>query len=261
MRLKNKFAVIIGGSSGIGEAVSRRFLEEGCNLVITYNSEKGKIGAQNLESVAKQKKIEFYYRHLDIISKKQIQVFFSELKTLTGKLDIAVNNAGVSSMKDFTELTEKDWDYNMDINAKGMFFCCQEEAKIMVKQNFGRIINTASLASKIGAPYLVHYSASKYAVLGLTFSMAMELAKYNITVNAICPGIVLTDMIQREWQWESSLRGISKEKLIKIQKESVPLTRFATPEDIANMFFFLASDDADYITGQAFNVNGGIENH
>ena len=163
--------------------------------------------------------------------------------------------------KDFTELTEEDWNYNMDINAKGMFFCCQEEAKIMIGQNRGKIINTASLASKIGAPYLVHYSASKYAVLGLTFSMAMELAKYNITVNAICPGIVLTDMIQREWQWESSLRGISKEKLIKIQKESVPLTRFATPEDIANMFFFLASDDADYITGQAFNVNGGIENH
>ena len=125
----------------------------------------------------------------------------------------------------------------------------------------GKIVNTASLAAKVGAPYLAHYAASKFAVLGFTYTMALELSKYNINVNAVCPGIVLTDMIKREWKWESGLRGIDEKTLVNSLKEGVPLERFATPKDVANMFLFLASEDSDYITGQAFNVNGGIENH
>ena len=131
----------------------------------------------------------------------------------------------------------------------------------MINQNYGKIVNTASIASKIGAPYLAHYTASKFAVLGLTFTMALELAKYNINVNAICPGTVLTDMILRGWEWESKLRGINKEEFVENWRESIPLKRFAKPEDIANMVLFLSSDESNYITGQAFNVNGGSENH
>lgn len=261
MRLKDKFALIIGGAIGIGGAITRRFIKEGCNLMITYYNEREKIEVQKLEREIKDTGTKFYHGQLDVLSKKQIIKFFKQLSAVTNKLDIAVNNAGVSSMKSFTELTEEDWDFNMDTNAKGMFFCCQEEAKIMVEQKNGKIINTASLAAKIGAPYLAHYAASKFAVLGFTFSMAIELSKYNINVNAVCPGIVLTDMIQREWKWESELRGIDQEIFVNNLKNSIPLGRFSTPEDVASMFLFLASDDSNYITGQAFNVNGGSENH
>ncbi len=261
MRLKNRFAVIIGGASGIGKAITRSFMDEGSDLMITYYNEKSKNDAQKLEREAKEKGTNLYYSRVDVLSKKQIIGFFEEVKKLAGRIDIAVNNSGVSSMRKFIELTEEDWDYNMDVNAKGIFFCCQEEAKIMMKQNSGKIINTASLASKIGAPFLAHYAASKFALLGFTFTMALELAQYNINVNAVCPGVVLTDMIQREWEWESQIRGINKETLISNIKQSVPLGRFATPEDIANLFVFLASDDSNYITGQAFNINGGMESH
>ncbi len=261
MRLKNKFALIIGGAIGIGGAITRRFIKEGCDLMITYYSEKEKTEVQKLEREAKETGIKFYYEQLDVLSKKQIIEFFKKINAVTNKLDIAVNNAGVSSMKSFIELTEEDWDFNMDTNAKGMFFCCQEEAKIMIEQKNGKIINTASLAAKIGAPFLAHYAASKFAVLGFTFTMAIELSKYNINVNAVCPGIVLTEMIKREWEWESKLRGINQETFINNLKDSIPLRRFASPEDVASMFLFLASDDSNYVTGQAFNVNGGSENH
>jgi NAD(P)-dependent dehydrogenase (short-subunit alcohol dehydrogenase family) len=261
MRLKNKFAVIIGGAIGIGAAITHAFAREGCDLLITHLGDKEKAEAEKIEKEVKKFGIKFYFEDLDVLKKDKIYAFFNKLPQYSNKLDIAVNNAGVSSMRSFVDLTEEDWDFNKDVNAKGMFFCCQEEAKIMMKQNSGKIINTASLAAKIGVPFLAHYTASKFAVLGFSYSMAIELAKYNITVNSVCPGIVLTDMIRREWKWESKLRGMEEEEFVNSIKESIPLGRFAKPEDIANMFLFLASSESDYISGQAFNVNGGSENH
>ena len=149
----------------------------------------------------------------------------------------------------------------MRINTKALFLCCQEEARIMIKQNHGKIINTASLAAKFGVPYLAHYSASKFAVLGLTYTMSKELGANNIKVNAVCPGLAVTDMKEEDWERRSRLFGISKEEMIERDKSRVPLGRFATPEDVADVFFFLSSEDSDYITGQSFNVDGGIENH
>lgn len=261
MRLKNKFAIIIGGAIGIGAAITNAFAKEGCDLLITNHGEKEKNEAAKIGKNVKKYGIKFYYEDMDVLKKDQILVFFNNLPKYTDKLDIAVNNAGVSSMKNFVDLTEEDWDFNMDVNAKGMFFCCQEEAKIMIRQNYGKIINTASLAAKIGVPYLVHYAASKFAVLGLTYSLALELAKYKINVNAVCPGIVLTDMIRREWKWESELRGVAEKDFVENLRQSIPLGRFAEPEDVANMFLYLASDESDYITGQSFNVNGGSRSH
>jgi len=261
MRLKNKFAVIIGGAIGIGAAITNAFAREGCDLLITHLGDKEKDEAARIAEEVKKFGIKFYYEDLNVLKKDQITAFFKKLPDYTKKLDIAVNNAGVSSMRSFIDLTEEDWDFNMDINAKGMFFCCQEEAKIMMKQNSGKIINTASLAAKIGVPYLAHYCASKFAILGFSYSMTHELAKYNITVNSVCPGIVLTDMIRREWKWEAKLRGISEEEFVNGVRKSIPLDRFATPEDIAKVFLFLASEESDYISGQAFNVNGGSESH
>jgi len=261
MRLKNKFAVIIGGAIGIGAAITNTFAKEGCNLLITHHGDGEKIEAEKISENVKKFGIKFYYEDLDVLKKEQIISLFKRLPQYSEKFDIAVNNAGVSNMKSFVDLTEQDWDFNMDINAKGMFFCCQEEAKIMIKQNYGKILNTASLAAKIAVPFLAHYTASKFAVLGFTYTMAHELAPYNITVNAVCPGVVLTDMIRREWKWESALRGVGEKDFVENLRNSIPLNRFAKPEDIANMFLFLASDESDYITGQSFNVNGGQESH
>ncbi len=131
----------------------------------------------------------------------------------------------------------------------------------MIKQKSGKIINNASLAAKRGAPFLGHYSASKFAVLGLTYTMALELAPYGITVNAVCPGIVETGMIRREWKWEGDLRGMTPDQVREEVLSTIPLGRLAQPEDIAAVVAFLASKDADYMTGQALNINGGMENH
>ena len=124
MTLKNKFAVIIGGATGIGNAITRRFAREGCNLFITYHSNKGKLEAKELEKSLKEFNIKFYYESLDVLKKDKIKNFYKKVKNYSEKLDIAVNNAGVSNMKNFIDLTEEDWDFNMDVNAKGMFFCC-----------------------------------------------------------------------------------------------------------------------------------------
>ena len=259
MKLKNKYGIIIGGSVGIGAAISKKLGKEGCNLVITYN--KGKKEAEKLEEVFKAYNIKYFYEHLDVSNNENIKSFFKKLTTIVPRVDIAINNAGVETENRFIDITEEEWDFVMNVNIKGLFLCCQEEAKIMIKQNSGKIINTGSLAAKIGVPFIAHYSASKFAVLGLTFSMARELAPYNIKVNAVCPGIVLTKMIQQAWSSKSKFMGLKKAELIERDRLRIPLDRFATPEDIANMFYFLSSDESDYITGQAFNVNGGMENH
>jgi len=261
MKLKNKFAVIIGGAIGIGKAISKRLGKEGCNLIITYHGDSEKEEAEKLKEVFKDYQIKYSCENLDVLGKDEIISFFKKVKSITSRLDIAINNAGVSTKNKFIDLTEKEWDFNMDVNAKGMFFCCQEEAKIMMKQKKGKVVNTASIAGKAGYPLLAHYCASKFAVLGFTFTMAKELAEYNINVNAVCPGQVYTDMIKREWSWEAKITNIEREKVIKMAKKSIPLGRLAMPEDIANLVFFLTSEDSDYITGQAFNVDGGRENH
>lgn len=261
MKLKNKFAVIVGGVVGIGAAISKRFGREGCNLIISYHGESEKGEISRLEGALKKNKIKYYFENLDVLKKDHIKAFFNKVKEITQVLDIAINNAGAATENNFVDLAEKEWDFVMDVNAKGMFLCCQEEARIMIKQNFGKIINTASLASKTGVQYIVHYSASKYAVLGLTFTMAKELAVYNINVNAVCPGIVLTGMKERNWHARAQLCDLGYDEIVEKDRAKIPLGRFATPDDIANMFYFLALEDSDYITGQGFNVDGGLENH
>lgn len=197
----------------------------------------------------------------DVSNSEDVEHMASKAVDYFGKIDILVNNAGISSMAPFVKLTEEDWDTNMNINARGQFLCSKVVAKYMIKQKSGKIINNASLAAKRGARFLAHYSASKFAVLGLTYTMALELAPYNITVNAICPGIVETDMIRREWRWEANLRGISPDEVKDEVLGEIPLGRLCQPEDVAGVVAFLASRDADYLTGQAININGGMESH
>ena len=156
------------------------------------------------------------------------------------------------------ELTDEEWDRNFAVNSRGIFLSNQIAARHFVAQRRGVIVNTASLASKVGAPYLAHYSASKFAVVGWTQALARELASAGIRVNAVCPGFVKTDMQAREVVWESKLRGISTDEVIAGYVAQTPLGRLELPEDVADVIVFLCSDAARFMTGQALNVTGGV---
>lgn len=258
MKLTGKIAIVTGASQGIGRAITLRLAREGASLVI------GDIDVEAAEKVAREVRdggTEALVVKVDVTKAEEVNKVIGEIAEKFGRIDILVNNAGISSMALVVDLKEKDWDANMRVNAKGVFLCSRAVARQMIKQKSGKIINNASLAAKRGAPFLGHYSASKFAVLGLTYTMALELAPYGITVNAVCPGIVETGMIRREWKWEGDLRGMTADQVREEVLSTIPLGRLAQPEDIAAVVAFLASKDADYMTGQALNINGGMENH
>jgi meso-butanediol dehydrogenase/(S,S)-butanediol dehydrogenase/diacetyl reductase len=195
----------------------------------------------------------------DVTRWDQVQEMVKQTVDQLGKLDIAVNNAGVISIKPVEELTEDDWDFVNDVNAKGVFLCCKAEIAPMKRQNWGRIINVASIAGKLGFPDLAHYSASKFAVVGFTNSLAKELAKTGITVNAICPGIIGTAMwygptgLAEKWKQPGETMEASWKRH---QETLIPQGVGQTPEDMGDLAVYFAM--ADHVTGQAINVDGGF---
>ena len=176
-----------------------------------------------------------------------------------GQIDILVNNAGVTRSLGFFDVTEEDWDWIHAVNAKGVFFCMQEVAREMAKRNEGRIVNIASIAGKgFRGTSNISYAGSKGAVIAMTRIGASQLAKHNINVNAICPGATRTSLYDRVMEQLTEREGISEAEAIARMDASIPLKRSNTPDDIANMAAFLASDEAHNITGQSFNVDGGL---
>jgi meso-butanediol dehydrogenase/(S,S)-butanediol dehydrogenase/diacetyl reductase len=175
-----------------------------------------------------------------------------------GGCGICIANAGVSTMSHALELTDADWDFNFAVNARGIFLTNQIAARHFIAHGTGCIVNTASLAAKVGAPLLAHYSASKFAVLGWTQALARELAPNGIRVNAVCPGFVKTGMQTREIEWEARLRDLSPQRVIDDYLAQTPLGRLEEPEDVADVVVFLCSDKARFMTGQGINVTGGV---
>jgi NAD(P)-dependent dehydrogenase (short-subunit alcohol dehydrogenase family) len=176
-----------------------------------------------------------------------------------GKIDILVNNAGITLVRHPLTVSESDWDRTIDVNAKAVFFCAQAVAREMVKRKSGVILNASSISGRLGKPMLIPYCASKFAVIAITQGLAMALAKDGVRVNAVAPGIVDTDMwasIDREW---SALEGKPAGSVKAARVATIPLGRIETPEDVANLYLFLASDEASYITGQTYNVCGGLQ--
>jgi len=258
MRFKDKVVVITGGDKGIGRAIALGFAKEGAKIVNGYYQDR----AASNETVAMINKLGGIVEPLqmDVRVKADCEKLVETAVKKFGRLDIAINNAGVSTMNWVIDLTEDEWDFNMDVNAKGVFLCCQAQTKQFMKQgDGGKIVNIASLASKRPAPLLAHYAASKFAVLGFSKSLAQEVAKYKINVNCICPGLVKTAMQAREIGWEAKLRGMTEEEVRNEYIDVTPLGRLEEPEDVAKVTLFLASDDAAFMTGQAINVTGGIE--
>jgi NAD(P)-dependent dehydrogenase (short-subunit alcohol dehydrogenase family) len=250
--LVGKRAFVTGGAQGIGRAIAAALARFGVRAAIAdIDVEAGRRTAFEIGggSIAVE---------ADVRERASVERAFNEALAQLGGCEILIANAGVSTMQHALELTDADWDFNFTVNARGVFLTNQIAARHFVAQRAGCIVNTASLAAKVGAPLLAHYSASKFAVLGWTQALARELAPYSVRVNAVCPGFVKTGMQAREAEWEARLREISPERVVAEYVAQTPLGRLEQPEDVADVVVFLCSDQARFMTGQGVNVTGGV---
>jgi NAD(P)-dependent dehydrogenase (short-subunit alcohol dehydrogenase family) len=196
---------------------------------------------------------------IDVRDRTSTQRAFDAAVRHFGALDILAANAGVSSMRRAVDITDEEWEFNFAVNARGIFLSNQIACRyFLAERRPGAIVNTASLAGKVGAPLLAHYSASKFAVLGWTQALAREMAPHGVRVNAVCPGFVRTSMQEREVVWEGALRGMTPEAVRAEYVSLTPMARIEEPEDVADVVLFLASDAARFMTGQGINVTGGV---
>ena len=244
MRLKDKVAIITGGSRGIGYATADKFLGEGARVILTASSQA------SAEKAVERLKVKYPDAIIagispDLASLESVREAFRSATEKYGCVDILVNNAGVSESTPFMEYTEETFDKVMDLNVKGVFNTTRAAAECMVARGTGVILSTSSMVSISGQPSGFAYPASKFAVNGLTVSLARELGPKGIRVNAVAPGITETDM----------MKAVPKE-VIEPMIARIPLRRLGQPEDIANAFAFLASDEASYITGVVLSVDG-----
>ncbi len=244
MKLQGRVAIVTGGARGIGKAIAAEFTKEGAKVVLID------IAEEELTKTAEE-----LGRYGEVISIKtdvskvdEIQRAVQEVIRRYGRVDILVNNAGIFSRSSLEELTEESWDRIMKVNLTSAVMFSREVVKYMKDQGFGKIINMASLAGQVGGIYAgVDYAVSKAGLICLTKSLARRLAKYNILVNAVAPGVIESPMTA-PWPEEVKAGFIQK----------IPLGRLGRPEDVAKVVLFLASDDSNYITGQIINVDGGI---
>jgi meso-butanediol dehydrogenase/(S,S)-butanediol dehydrogenase/diacetyl reductase len=251
--LKGKCAIVTGGATGIGFAIAQLFDAAGMRVAIADLNEAGAIDA------AKKLGSQHLGVGIDVRDRASVTAAFDKIVSVFGGYDVLAANAGVSSMKLVVELEDADWDFNMDVNARGVFLTNQAAVKyFLATKKKGVIVNTASLAGKWGAPWLAHYSASKFAVVGFTQGLAREMAEHGIRVNCVCPGFVKTGMQSREVEWEASLRKMTPKAVIDEYVSLTPLGRLEEPEDVAKTVLFLASDLAGFVTGEALNVTGGV---
>jgi meso-butanediol dehydrogenase / (S,S)-butanediol dehydrogenase / diacetyl reductase len=255
-RFDGKVAVITGGSRGIGKAIGERFAAEGAKVCLSANEPLVHEAAAALRKAgAKAIGVE-----ADVTDKAQVKALYEKVARELGEVDISVQNAGVITIARLEAMTEAEWDRVLAVNTKGVFLCCQEAAlRMRSAHKKGRLINTASGQARQGFIYTPHYAASKFAVVGITQSLAKELAKEGITVNAFCPGIIDTDMwAYNDQAWGKLLGDYQPGELMAEWVSNIPVGRVGKGDDVAGLVAFLASDDAEYITGQTVNVDGGM---
>ena len=244
MSLNGQVAIVTGASRGIGRAIALKLAQAGASVVVTATTKAGadktadEIAAAGGKSLAVK---------VDVSVSAEVEELFKEAVAAFGRLDILVNNAGITKDGLLLRMKEQDWDAVLDVNLKGSFNCTREAAKIMSKARYGRIVNVSSVVGEMGNPGQANYCASKAGMIGLTKSVARELAKRNVTVNAVTPGFIETDMT-------SELSEKAKESL----QEQIPMGRLGSADDISGAVLFLVSDSAAYITGHVLSVNGGM---
>jgi NAD(P)-dependent dehydrogenase (short-subunit alcohol dehydrogenase family) len=250
--MNRKVSLVTGAGSGIGRAIACELAMRGFEVVVTD------INAAAAESTSKLIP-NSHYMMLDVTDPEQAINVANHTVEMYGSLDVWVSNAGISKMQKFLHVSPSDLFTTFEVNTFGTFYCGQAAAQTMIDKDIkGKIINIASMAAKQGkAPFLSDYIASKFAVLGLTQAMAVELAPHGILVNSICPGFVETPMQKRELEWEAQLRGCTPEEVMNMWISDTPLKRIETASDVAKVAAFLASDDSNFLTGESISVNGG----
>lgn len=245
MRLKGKNTLVTGGSRGIGKAIALELAKEGANVAINYtsNQEKADEAVKEIESYG----VKGIAIQGNVTDKDAVEAMIKTFDQHFDTLDVLINNAGITKDNLLIRMKEEDWDGVLDVNLKGVFLATKAVARKMIKQKQGKIINLSSVVGVMGNPGQGNYCASKAGVIGFTKSIAKELGGKNITVNAIAPGFIETDMTE-------VLSDKAKEEMLR----NVPLKRPGKPEDVAKLVSFLSSENADYITGQVIHVDGGM---
>jgi len=257
---EEKVVIVTGAAKGIGKGIAEGFFKEGACVIQTDISEKEVTEAFE-ELKEKYGNNKGFPMRVDVTNNSDIEKMVKEAINKFNKIDVLVNNAGVCSSSLVIDLPEEEWDRIMTVNVKGMFLCCRAVARQMIRQKSGKIINISSGWGKIGSILFAHYCASKFAVIAFTQALALELAPYKINVNAICPANIDTDMNVSCNRSFANYFNISLEEHQKKVLDESPLHRLGQPQDIAELALFLASKDADYMTGQAININGGVILH
>lgn len=250
MRLRDKICLITGGAAGIGKATAIKFAAEGAKIMICDVDEvAGLAFAEDLGNDTKFNKV-------DVTNRNAVQEWVDEIIDERGRVDVLVNNAGITRDGLFvkykngevvSQMSEKDFDLVVAVNLKGVFNCTQAVIPKMIEQGGGVILNASSIVGLYGNFGQTNYAATKFGVIGMTKTWSRELGKYNIRVNAVCPGFILTEMVQK-----------MPEKILEGLASKTPLGRMGTPEDVANLYCWLASDEASYIHGAAISVDGGM---
>ena len=255
--LAGRRALVTGGSAGIGRAICLALAAAGAAVAVT---DLDLVAAQAVAEAIDQMGGSALALRLDVTDGAMASTVATEAATAFGGLDIACLNAGVSTMRRIEDLDEVlDWDFNMDVNAKGIFLCTQAVLPHLKAAGGGAIVATASMAGLRGVPLLAHYAASKWAVIGWVKSVALEVAPYGITCNCVCPGYVATSMQERELVWEGSLRGMAPRDVAAEYVRNTPLGRMQQPEDVADAVVYLASPAAKFLTGVALPTTGGAD--